>query len=40
MKSHGTNQIDKFLKEGAVNYLAKPFDIHDFLKVVDEFIVG
>jgi PAS domain S-box-containing protein len=34
------NQIDKFLKEGAVNYLAKPFDIHDFLKVVDEFIVG
>jgi len=34
------NQIDKLIKEGAKNYLTKPLDILDFLKVIDEFIIG
>jgi PAS domain S-box-containing protein len=34
------NQIKKYLMQGAINYLAKPLDILDFLKVIDEFIVG
>ena len=34
------NQIDKLIKEGAENYLTKPIDVIDFLKVIDEFIVG
>ena len=32
-------QIDKFMREGAENYLTKPLDIIEFLKIIDEFIV-
>jgi CheY-like chemotaxis protein len=32
----GPKQIEKLLKAGAKNYLTKPLDIIDFLKVIDE----
>jgi PAS domain S-box-containing protein len=33
-------QINKMLKAGAKNYLTKPLDVIDFLKIVDEFITS
>jgi CheY-like chemotaxis protein len=34
----GPKQIEKLLKAGAKNYLTKPLDINDFLKVTDEWL--
>jgi CheY-like chemotaxis protein/anti-sigma regulatory factor (Ser/Thr protein kinase) len=36
----GPKQIEKLLKAGARNYITKPLDVFDFLKVIDEFIKG
>jgi len=33
-------QIEKLMKAGARNYLTKPLDIIDFLKVIDEFLAS
>jgi CheY-like chemotaxis protein len=34
------NQIDKLINEGAENYLTKPLDVIEFLKVIDEFFLS
>jgi len=34
------NQIDELMMKGAENYLTKPIDIIEFLKIIDEFIIG
>lgn len=30
-------QINRLLEEGAKKYLTKPFDIKDFLSIIDEY---
>ncbi len=33
-------QIQKLLKAGVKDYLTKPLEIIEFLKIIDKFIVG
>jgi len=35
-----TKQIDKLIKQGAKDYLTKPIDVVQFLKVVEEYLGG
>jgi ActR/RegA family two-component response regulator len=32
--------MSRMMKEGAKNYLAKPLDVIDFLKMADEFLTN
>ncbi len=32
-------QVDRLLEAGAKKYLTKPFDIKDFLKIIDEYTI-